>query len=137
MAFIELAKKRRSVRTFAKREIPEMVLTQIRRYMADIKDPFGSSISFVILDKEKDELSSPVLSGDRLYIAAKMKKGDELGYGYAFEDLVMYLTSLGIGTVIIAGTMDRKAFEKAVHLEEDEEKPDDSARDYGSRQLMR
>ena len=44
----------------------------------------------------------------------KREPHGEEAFGYAFEQIVLYAESLGIGTTWIGGTMDRKAFEKAM-----------------------
>ena len=59
------------------------------------------------------------------FIAGKMKKQKhaEEAFGFTFERIVLFATDLGIGTTWIAGTMDRKGFEKAIGLKEDEVMP--------------
>ena len=47
----------------------------------------------------------------------------EEAFGYTFEKVVLFAQSLGVGTTWIAGTMDRKAFERAVCLNENEVMP--------------
>ena len=118
-------RNRVSVRTFNKTEILASVLEEIRSYIADINNPFGVPIKFQLLDAKQNDLSSPVIIGGDTYVAAKYKKVEnaEVAFGYAFEKFVLYATSLGLGTVWLAATIDRKAFEKAVDLKEDEVLP--------------
>ena len=70
-------------------------------------------------------LSSPVVTGTELYAAGKIKRDPlaEVAFGVAFEKFVLYALSLGVGTVWIAGTMDRPAFEQAMELGDDEFMP--------------
>ena len=82
-------------------------------------------ITFRILDREKYGLSSPVILGAETYIGAKCKRQEhaELAFGYSFEKLVLFATTLGLGTACLAATLDRKAFEKAMDVAEDEVMP--------------
>ena len=64
-------------------------------------------ITFRILDREKYGLSSPVILGAETYIGAKCKRQEhaELAFGYSFEKLVLFATTLGLGTACLAGTL--------------------------------
>ena len=125
MDLLELMKTRKSVRTFDGKPLREEDLTALRRFAEEIGTPFGIPVRFVFLDAKQHGLSSPVLVGDTFY-AAGICPGvpeAELAYAFAFEKLVLFAWSLGIGTVWIAGTMDRAKFEKAAGLEEGERMP--------------
>ena len=54
-----------------------------------------------------------------------MKRQDhfELAYGYSFESVCLYAHSIGIGTVMLAATLSRDTFEKAMELGENEVLP--------------
>lgn len=121
----DLIRSRRSVRTFDDRELSAEHLEQLRRFMADIPNPYGIPVEFRILDAKQYGLSSPVLNHVELYAAAKVKRAPhaEEAYGYSFETLVLFAESLGIGTVWIGGTMNRPAFEEAMELTPDEMMP--------------
>ena len=58
-------------------------------------------------------------------IAGKLRRSPhaEEAFGFAFERVVLYAASRGIGTTWIAGTMDRPAFERAMALEAGEVMP--------------
>lgn len=85
-------------------------------------NPFSVPITYRMLDRRRDGVSSPVIVGADTYIAAKYRRQEdaELGFGYSFERLVLYATSLGLGTVWLAATIDRKAFERALEVAPDE-----------------
>ena len=121
----ETIKKRVSVRTFNKEKLKASVIEEIRSYISNISNPFGIPIEFQILDAKQNNLSSAVIIGGDTYVAAKYKKAEnaEVAYGYTFEKFILYATSLGVGTVWLAATIDRNAFEKAVDLKEDEVLP--------------
>ena len=83
------------------------------------------NVSFRLLDAEGDGVSSPVVVNGKQYVGAKVKRQPhaEEAFGYAFEKFVLYAESLGLGTVWLAATIDRPAFEKAMDLESDEVMP--------------
>lgn len=122
---IETIKIRKSVRTYEEKQIPERMMRQIRDFLDRDDNPFGVPIEFSILDAKKDKVSSPVILGADTYVAGKYQKqkNAEAAFGYAFEKFILYATSLGLGTVWLAATIDRKAFEKAIGLTEDEVMP--------------
>ncbi|MBE5911182.1 nitroreductase family protein [Pseudobutyrivibrio sp.] len=123
--FLDLAKARRSVRTFDGNQVDEQILDQLKAHADKIENPYGKKIRFVFLDAKSNNLSSPVLSGEKLYVTAVMEPGEnaEEAYGYAFEDLLMKAHELGLGTVWIGGTMPRDKFEAASKLAENEVMP--------------
>ena len=123
--FLELTKSRRSVRTFDGKMIDSSLLEELKTYSENIKNPYDVPVRFVFLDADKNKLSSPVLSGEKLYVAAvvgKVRHAAE-AYGYAFEDLLMKAHELGLGTVWIGGTMPRDKFEAAAEVGENEIMP--------------
>lgn len=121
----ETIRARKSVRTYKEQPIAEEIMQKIRAFIEDNTNPFSAMLSFSILDAKKDGLTSPVILGADTYIAGKYQKGEnaELAFGYAFEKIILYATSLGLGTVWLAATIDRSAFEKKVNLSENEVMP--------------
>lgn len=124
MSVLDIIRKRRSVRSFRDEPLREEDANRIMEFAATADNPYDLPISWSLLDR-KNGLSSPVIVGEHMFIAGKMKKAPhaEEAFGCAFEKIVLFAESLGVGTTWIAGTMDRKAFEKAVSLEEDEVMP--------------
>ena len=122
---LKLIRERKSVRTFDGKPVSAEDRERLEQYLPAITNPFGIPVRFVLLDAKKHGLSSPVLSGETLYAAGIVGKvpGAEAAYGYAFEKLVLYAWSLGIGTTWIGGTMKRELFEQAAGLSEGERMP--------------
>ncbi|MBQ9198059.1 MAG: nitroreductase [Clostridia bacterium] len=122
---MELIRHRRSVRTFDGRALQPEDAERILAYANGIETPYGIPIVWKLLSARLDGVSSPVIVGADTYIAGKVKRipHAEEAFGYAFEKLVLYAESLGLGTTWIAGTMDRPAFEKAIDLKADEAMP--------------
>lgn len=125
MNYEQLIRDRRSVRSFDGRPISAEDMQKITEFIRDVPNPYGIPVEFMLMDAHEHGLTSPVITGTTLWIAGKVKKVPhaEEAFGYSFEEMVLFMQSLGIGTTIIAGTMDRAAFEKAANLAEDEMLP--------------
>lgn len=133
----ELVQGRRSVRTYDNRAISTEDMEKLSDFMAGIENPYGIPIEFKLMDAKKQGLSSPVVVGTDLYVGAKARRAAHMeeAFGYAFEMLVLYAWSLGIGTVWIGGTMDRSAFERAMELGEGELMPCVSPLGYPAKKM--
>ena len=121
----EIIRNRKSVRTYKEQRIPEETLNRVRDYLEHDTGLFNVPVAFSVLNARETRVSSPVILGADTYVAGKYKKqkNAEISFGYAFEKFILYATSLGLGTVWLAATIDHKAFEKAVQLKEDEVMP--------------
>lgn len=115
MELFETIKARRSVRTFDGTKISQADREKLIAYSKTIENPYGIPVTFVILDAKENGLSSPVISGEDMYVLARVGKGPhaEEAFGYSFEKFVLYAWTLGIGTTWIGGTFKREVFEKA------------------------
>ena len=116
---------RKSVRSFDGKPVSAEDRERLDQYIRSIRNPFDIPVRFVLLDAKEHGLSSPVLSGETLYVAGKVDKVPhaDVAFGYSFEKLVLYAWSLGIGTTWIGGTMKRELFEQAAGLSEGEMMP--------------
>ena len=125
MTEMELVRKRRSVRTFDGNALKKDDAEKIMAFCEKLDNPFGLPISWRILNAKENDLTSQVLVGAETFIAGKMQRAPhaEEAFGYSFEKLVLYLESLGIGTTIIAGTMNRQTFERIMEVGADEVMP--------------
>lgn len=118
----ELAEKRRSVRTFDGKRPDQAVLDDLMNRLNTAQMPFPVSMEFRLLEN----MSSPVISGTDLYIAGKCRYTEEMSevmFGYVLEEVILYMAGQGLGSTWIGGTMDRKAFEAKMDLQEDEIMP--------------
>ena len=122
---LKTIKERKSVRTFDGQPVRAADREKLERYVQTITNPFGIPVRFVLLDAKEHGLSSPVLSGETLYAAGIVDRVPlaDAAFGYAFEKLVLYAWSLGIGTTWIGGTMKRELFEQAAGLSDGEMMP--------------
>ena len=121
----DMIRQRKSVRTFDGRSLSDADRKQLEDYINTLTNPFDVPVEFSLLDAKEHNLSSPVIVGTDTYIAGKMERAEhaEEAFGYFFEELVLYIQSLGLGTTWIGGTMDRKAFEDAMELNSNEVMP--------------
>lgn len=122
---IEAIRGRRSVRTYSEEPLTAQDRKKLEDCIAALENPFGVSVEFRFLDAEQYGLNSPVIVGEDTYLGAKIKNTQnyEIAFGYDFERVVLYAQSLGIGTVWIAGTMNRAAFEHAMEVGDGEVMP--------------
>ena len=137
MKMSELIRTRRSVRTFDGSPLREEDAERILAYASGAENPCDIPIEWRLLDRKKDGLSSPVITGTDTFIAGKMPRAAhaEEAFGYSFEKIVLFAESLGVGTTWIAGTMDRKAFERAMQVTEDEVMPCVSPLGYPAKKM--
>ncbi len=122
---MDLARARRSVRSFDGTAPNAEEKEKLLAFAAAIENPWGLGVEFRLLDAAEHGLSSPVITGERWYLGAKIKAAPHMeeAFGYSFETLVLYAHSLGLGTTWIGGTMDRAVFGRAMELREGERMP--------------
>ena len=121
----EVIKNRKSVRSFDGKPLSEEDKSALEQYLKQLTAPFGVTTEFRLLDADENGLSSPVIIGARTYFAAKAERTGhfELGLGYSFEKACLYAASRGMGTVMLAASLNREAFEKALDVKENEVMP--------------
>ena len=125
MNILEIMKSRHSVRSFDGNPLSGADKKRLEDYLNSLENPFGVPVEFRILDAKENDLSSPVIVGEHTYLAGKVKRVDhfEIAYGYSFEKVCLYALSHGIGTVMLAASLSRKTFEKAMNVQDDEVLP--------------
>ena len=137
MNTMDVIKGRRSVRTFDGRALTDEDRTALIEYSRSIRNPYDIPVEFVFLDAAEHGLSSPVIAGEKLYVAGKVAKKAhaEEAFGFSFEKLVLFAWSLGVGTTWIGGTMSRGQFEKAAGLKAGEMMPCVSPLGYPAKKM--
>ena len=125
MTGMELIRHRRSVRTFDGNDLRAEDAEKLMNYAESLTNPFALPITWKLLNAKENGLTTQVIVSAKTFIAGKMARAPhaEEAFGYAFEDLVLYAESLGIGTTIIAGTMNRQTFERVMEVGPDEVLP--------------
>lgn len=121
----DLIRQRKSIRTFDGKSLTVEDRSALETYTASPTNPFSVPINFRLLDVKEYGLSSPVIVGADTYLAAKVEKvpNFEIAYGYSFEKVCLYALSRGIGTVMLAASLSRAAFEKAMEVKDGEVMP--------------
>lgn len=137
MTIFEVIKKRRSTRTFDGTVLRDEDAKKILDFAQKIENPYDLAITWKLLDAKKYGLTSPVIAGTDIYIAGKMLRlpHAEEAFGYAFEKVVLFAESLGVGTTWIAGTMNRDAFERAMAVSGNEVMPCVSPLGYPAKKM--
>jgi len=123
----DIIKERCSVRTYREESVPEELKKKINDHIVGLSNPFHVRVSFRSLEAEVGANAPKlgtygVIKGAGNYIGASLKE-EELaleGLGYEFEKLILYITSLGMGTCWLGGTFKREEFAEAMSLEEEE-----------------
>lgn len=112
-------RQRKSVRSFDGRALSEEDRRSLEQALQALQNPFQVPVCFRLLKAGEHGLSSPVIVGAEEYLAAKVKRQPhfELAYGYSFELACLHALSLGLGTVMLAATLNRPAFERAMDLQ--------------------
>ncbi|OPJ55668.1 nitroreductase family protein [Clostridium chromiireducens] len=126
----EIVSKRHSVRNYENTELSNEIKEKLQAYLDEINDsggPFGTKVRISLIqkndaNKEVKLGTYGVIKGANYYLVAVCKNGDYdfENLGFLFEKVVLYCTSLGIGTVWLGGTFSKGNFAKAVKLKEDE-----------------
>lgn len=123
----ETIKKRKSVRNYEKRSLSEQQRSEIVTYMNQIENPFQVKVKFHFLETDLLEKGQKlgtygVIQGAKDYLGVTVKNTDFAmeAVGYAFEMLVLYATSLGLGTCWMGGTFNRYQFKTAMEISEND-----------------
>lgn len=122
----ELIPRRASIRTYEKRPLSRDVIQQINEYINNLKGYFNEEVKYTFVTnfegfgKEEEQIklgTYGVIKGATSFIVASCPEGSEksvclLELGYSFEKIVLYLTSLGLGTCFLGGTFRESSFRK-------------------------
>ena len=121
----EIIRRRKSVRTYSGEPLRSEDRQKLNEFLKTVENPFGVPVEFRFLDAKEYALSSPVIVGTEEYVAAKVNRvpQSEIAYGYSFEAFCLFAESLGIGTVMMAATLSRSTFEKALEVKGNEVMP--------------
>ena len=123
----ETIEKRRSIRTFENKPLIPADKEKLLEYMNTLSNPFGATVNFHITEKgisDKGEKLGTygVIKGASTFLGVSIPK-NELGLlaaGYEFENLILYATSMGLGTVWLAATFSRDSFSSAMNIDKDD-----------------
>lgn len=121
-------KERYSVRTYAKTPVEDELKEKILKYADTLQNPFGPKIRFRFIEKNLSENGEKLgtygfIKGADLFLGAAVPKEKcaQEALGYDFEQLILYITSLGLGTCWLGGTFNKEAFANEMALAENEQ----------------
>ena len=123
----ETVKTRYSTRTYTDQPISLETKEKINTYISTLSNPFSVKVNFKLLEANTSSNSEKlgtygVIKGANNYIGATIEKSELAleALGYEFEKLILYLTSLGLGTCWLGGTFNRSSFTNAFEVKENE-----------------
>jgi len=125
----EVIKKRLSVRTYLEQPLRTDVKEMLRGFFANLKGPFGGSLRFELIETNlaSEGVNAKlgtygVIRGASTYVVAVAEKADKdlEEFGYILERLILYATSLELGTCWLGGTFKKSEFAKAVEQKDHE-----------------
>ena len=137
-SIVDLIEKRKSVRMYKEDIVSEEKIDQIKTFIKTITSPFENYFRIEIFNLN-DEITGEdfgsygIIKGAKLYIGIAVKKEDFAyeNLGFVFEKLVLFLTSIGLGTCWFGGNLKGSSFEKAMNLNDGEIFPIMSPVGYG------
>lgn len=119
----ETIKKRISTRSFLEKSLTNDDKNKLMNFYKTLTNPFGVDVRVQYVNKEKGVENVQLgtygtIKGAKDFLAITVK--DETfameAVGYQFENLVLYATDMGLGTVWIAATFSRKDFENIIKI---------------------
>lgn len=123
----EIIRTRISVRTYSGKSLPRETREKISSYMGTLSNPFGVKVTFRLLESKKAMNAEKLgtygfIKGAEDYIGATVREEEFSleALGYEFEKLVLYITSMGLGTCWLGGSFHRGEFAKAMSVRSDE-----------------
>lgn len=123
----DAVKKRYSVRNYKETEVASEIKGLIEPFIQSLNNPFGKKVNFHFLDNNGETSHQKlgtygVIKGAKQYIGSTIKSDPMalVALGYELEVVILYLTSLDLGTCWLGGTFNRKGFANAMNVKEDE-----------------
>ncbi len=118
--------RRKSVRTYSEKEISLEIKDQLEQFIAKVEESYQGKFRFPIIDS-KDSSNNKigtygVIKGARYFVCGIVKNDamDLIELGYSFEQIILFATSLGLGTCWLGGTFERSNFAKSANLTQEE-----------------
>lgn len=125
----EIITRRKSIRTYKKQSVSEEHIKQLNDFIKQTRGPFNSSVRFSIVDSQialnSDNVklgTYGIIKGATNFILASISKDEKNieELGYELEAIILYATSLGIGTCWLGGTFKKGEFAKSINLSQNE-----------------
>lgn len=110
---VDLIQKRISVRTYQNRPVDAEKLEKLKVFFDEVQNPFGAQVRFSLAEGKTQKIGTyGFIKGAKTFFCGCVKKDgmDMEGFGYAFEQVVLLATALGLGTCWLGGTFKRSSF---------------------------
>jgi nitroreductase len=127
MSIIETIQKRRSIRTYTGEPLRNEHITQIKQYINQLQTPFGMKARIELISVHSDD--KPIKLGtygfvkgacEYLMLIYEDAPFAETAAAYMFEQVILFCTSLGLGTCWLGGSFSRSNFKKQIKLNSNE-----------------
>ena len=129
----EIIRQRFSCRSYLDAPLDESKREQIQRFIDTLTaGPFGSHPRFLLVAASEQDNAALrglgtygfIRGANAFIIGAGKPEGKWLeDFGYLMETIILYLTSLGLGTCWLGGSFTRSAFARRISLKDDEHIP--------------
>lgn len=122
---IDSIKKRKSIRSYSDEKLSEEIINELCSFInSNLFGPLGTSLKFQIIDTETKTTKLGTygfISGASKFLVFYIKRANInwLDVGYIVEKIILYSTSIGIGTCWIGGTFNRSNLSKNILESED------------------
>lgn len=119
----ETIKRRVSTRSYEEKSLTKKDKRKLIDFNADLTNPFGVDVKVQYISKDKGAEDVQLgtygtIRGAKDFLAITVKDQSYAmeAVGYQFENLVLFATDMGLGTVWIAGTFNRKDFKNVIEI---------------------
>lgn len=116
-----------SIRSYEERSLTKEDKSKLMDFNASLTNPFGVDVKVQYISKDKGAEDVQLgtygtIRGAKDFLAITVKDQPYAmeAVGYQFENLVLYATDMGLGTVWLAGTFNRKDFKNVIEISDDD-----------------
>lgn len=123
----ETIKRRVSTRSYEEKSLTKKDKRKLMDFNADLTNPFNVDVRVQYISKDKGAEDVQLgtygtIRGAKDFLAITVKDQPYAmeAVGYQFENLVLYATDMGLGTVWLAGTFNRKDFKNVIEISDED-----------------
>lgn len=123
----ETIKRRVSTRSYEEKSLTKKDKSKLIDFNASLTNPFGVDVKVQYISKDKGAEDVQLgtygtIRGAKDFLAITVKDQPYAmeAVGYQFENLVLYATDMGLGTVWLAGTFNRKDFKNVIEISDED-----------------
>jgi len=139
-----VVKRRYSVRTYNKQPIPQQVKEEIAAYIQTLSSPFPAKPIFTLIEADATADGTKLgtygmIKNASAFVVAQVQDEPYAieAMGYEFERLILFITTLNLGSCWLGGTFDRAALSKTLDESADLYIPAISPIGYFERKTLR